>query len=101
MLRFGNTTGFGNDTKITDAETGDDITQILAIESASFKIEARQPVECRVKLAFIAIDLVPGKTVFETKHPVTGEYLPVAAIEFSDGTRVEIAEDGTPTVISN
>lgn len=100
MLRFENATGFGNDTKVTNAESGDDITRALAIESVSFKIEAREPVECRAKLAFIAIDVAPGKTVFETKHPITGEHLPIAAIEFRDGTRVEIAEDDTPAVIS-
>lgn len=98
MLRFENATGISNDTRIVDAKTGDDITKVLAIESVTLDLKAREPVACRAKLSFIALDLAPDKTVFETVHPVTGGYLPVAAIEFRDGTRVEIAEDGTPTV---
>jgi hypothetical protein len=39
-----------------------------------------------------------AKTVFETLNPVTKKYEPVCAIEFCDGSRVEIAEDGTPSV---
>jgi hypothetical protein len=97
MLRFENATGIGHDTKITDGKTGDDITRMLAIErGATFEIG--EIVTCHAKLAVFAIDLAPEKTIFETRHPVTGAYLPVAAIEFRDGTRVEIAEDGTPTV---
>jgi hypothetical protein len=99
MLRFENATGIGHNTKITDAKTGDDITKMLVIERG-VTFEINETVTCRARLGFIALDLTPNKTVFETRHPVTGEYLAVAAIEFCDGTRVEIAEDGTPSVIA-
>lgn len=99
MLRFENATGIGRDTKVTDANTGNDVQKVLAIEyGATFEIA--DIVKCRATIAMVALDITPDKTVFETKHPITGEYCPVAAIEFRDGTRVEIAEDGTPTVNS-
>jgi hypothetical protein len=99
MLRFENGSGIGRDIKITNVETGEDVTKVLGIEFGA-TIEVGQMITCRANLAMLRLDMAIGKAEFHTKNPVTGRYGPVAAIEFRDGSRVEIAEDGTPTVIS-
>lgn len=99
MIRFVSKDGLGNTTQLLDAETGDDLSKIIAVEFGA-TIEIGQEVKASCRIAMLELDIVAGKTEFHTKHPVTGRYLPVAAIEFRDGVRVEIAEDGTPTVVS-
>ncbi|TPL40697.1 hypothetical protein [Mesorhizobium sp. B2-4-6] len=97
MLRFENTSGIGRETGVVDTTTGEDIGKVLAI-SMGAQIVIGEFVTCHATLSMIEIDLAVDKTEFHTKNPVTGGYEPVAAIEFRDGTRVEIAEDGTPSV---
>lgn len=100
MIRFENSTGAGNRTRITNAETGEDISKVLPIEyGATIRIEEMVVADCRI--AMTCFDVTPGKTVFHALNPVSGRYEPVSAIEFRGGCRVEIAEDGTPTVRQN
>ncbi len=99
MIRFVNETGISNATKMIDTETGADISKLLAIEyGAQITIE-REMVTATCRIAMLSLSLVAGKVKFETKNPVSDRYERVRAIEFHDGTRVEIAEDGTPSVV--
>lgn len=97
MLRIQNATGLGHDTKIISTDTGDDLIKLLAIRHGAI-VEIGKTVEFRAAIDMVQIDVAPDRVVFETKNPATGNYQPVAAIEFRDGSRVEIADDGTPSV---
>jgi hypothetical protein len=99
MIRFVNETGVSNATQMFDAETGADISKLLAVEyGAQITIE-RDMVKATCRLAMVSLSVVADKVEFETKNPVSDRYERVRAIEFYDGTRVEIAEDGTPSVV--
>jgi hypothetical protein len=98
MILFKNDTGISHDTKILNAETGESLSKILAVEYG-VKIEiGKDTVSADARIAMMCIDIAPEKVKFLTMHPVSGKYEAVAAIEFRDGARVEIAEDGTPSV---
>lgn len=97
MIRFISKHGIGNSTQILDAETGEDLQKIIAVKYGA-TIEIGQMVSAKCELMMCEIDMVANKTVFTTRHPISRDYLPVAAIEFRDGVRIEIAEDGTPSV---
>jgi hypothetical protein len=97
MIRFISKGGLGSHTQLVDAESGADLSKVLAVEYGA-TIELGNIVKATCRIAVCEVDLLAGKTEFLTKHPVSGEYLAVAAIEFRDGTRVEMAEDGTPSV---
>lgn len=97
MIRFICKGGIGRETEILDAETGADISKIVAIEYGA-KIEIGEMVTAECRLSMIEAEIVAGVTTFITKHPVDQQYRPVAAIEFRDGVRVVFAEDGTPSI---
>ena len=97
MIRFVCKDGIGYGTQMFNAETGEDISKILAV-SYGAQITIGELVEAKAQLAMVGIDITAHRTVWETKHPLSNEYLPLAAIEFRDGVRVEFAEDGTPSV---
>lgn len=99
MIRFQNDSGNAIQTKILNAETGEDISKIIPVEYGARIIIDRDMVVAECRIAMMHIDMVAGKTIFETLNPVTKKYEPVRAIEFCDGSRVEIAEDGTPSVV--
>jgi hypothetical protein len=99
MIRFKNDSGNGFLTEILNAETGEDVTKILAIENGVQLTIDQGPVRAQCRIFMAAIDLTAAKTIFEALNPVTKKYEPVRAIEFCDGSRVEIAEDGTPSVV--
>lgn len=98
MIRFKNDSGNGILTEILNAETGEDITKILPVEYG-VQITIGQVVTAQCRVVMVNMDVVAGQTIFETLNPVTKKYEPVRAIEFGDGSRVEIAEDGTPSVV--
>jgi len=97
MIRFRSEDGTGVLATITDAETGADIQKMLGIEYGA-TITLGHVVTAECKLSMVEVDVVAQQTTFATKHPVSGRFEPVRAIEFRDGTRVEIAEDGTPSI---
>ena len=97
MIRFVSKNGMGNSTHLIDAKTGADLKNLLTVEYGA-TIEIGELVTATCRLAMIELDMVAGKTEFLTKHPISGHYLPVAAIEFRDDVRVEISQDGTPSV---
>lgn len=99
MIRFVNETGISNATKMIDTETGEDIASKLAVEYGAQIIIERDMVKATCRLAMPSLSIVAGKVEFETKNPMADRYERVRAIEFHDGTRVEIAEDGTLSVV--
>ncbi|MBX3536437.1 MAG: hypothetical protein KF735_02265 [Chelatococcus sp.] len=99
MIRFVCENGVGHTTKILNAETGEDLYNVLAI-NYGVTITIGHMVTAQAEISMLGADVTAEKTEFFTKHPLTGKYLPLAALEFRDGTRVEFAEDGTPRVLT-
>lgn len=99
MIRFINDTGVSNATQMIDTETGENIASKLAVEYGAQITFEQDMVIATCRLAMPSLSVVAGKVEFETKNPVTDRYERVRAIEFFDGTRVEIADDGTPSVV--
>jgi hypothetical protein len=99
MIKFtcGNGTSF--DVGMLNSETGEDVTKILSVEYGIQITIDKDLVKAQCRLAMVGLDVTAAKTVFETLNPVTKKYEPVRAIEFCDGSRVEIADDGTPSVV--
>lgn len=97
MIRFINKDGNGFSTEIENAETGENLAKLLAISHGA-KIILGQQVIAEVEPFFAAADITASKTNWVTKHPLMDSWLPLAAMEFRDGTRVEFAEDGTPSI---
>ena len=100
MITFSNDTGISRDTKIIDAETGDDLSKKLAVEYGVQITIDKDMVKAACRIAMVSLEMAAGKVEFETLNPVTGKYDVVRAIEFRDGSRVEISEDGVPSVIA-
>jgi len=100
MIKFTNLNGSGPHTKLINAETGEDIGKILAVSYGAMITIGRERVTACCELSMMQLELVAGKTEFRTLNPISQRYEPVRAIEFRDGTRVEIAEDGTPSVVA-
>jgi hypothetical protein len=99
MIRFENDTGISRDTRIVDVATGEDIAKNIAIEYGAQITLERDMVKATCRLAMMNLSLTAGKVELETLNPVSGKYERVRAIEFRDGSRVEIAEDGTPSIV--
>jgi hypothetical protein len=99
MIVFKNDTGISHDTKLIDAETGVDISKMLAVEYGVQITIDKDMVKAACRIAMVSLEMAAGKVEFETLNPVTGKYENVRAIEFRDGSRVEISEDGTPSVV--
>ena len=99
MITFSNLSGKPHNTSIVNAETGEDLSKTLLVESAVLNVD-RDGTTAVCKLAMLQVDLTANKTQFRTLNPLTGKYEDVGAIEFRDGSRVEIAEDGTPSVVA-
>lgn len=100
MIKFTNLNGISSHTKITNAETGENLGKVLAI-SYGAKIEiGREIVTAECELSMMRFELVAGKTEFRTLNPASQRHEAVRAIEFRDGTPVKIAEDGTPSVVA-
>lgn len=100
MLRFVCTDGVGHGIQILNADTGEDLTKTLGIAYGG-QITLGHTVEAKLNLCFLQVDVVAGKTVWGVKHPLLGDYTAVKALELADGTRVEFAEDGTPTILGS
>jgi hypothetical protein len=100
VITFKNDTGLSRDTKIIDAETGDDLSRKLAVEYGVQITIDEDMVKAACRIAMVSLEMAAGKVEFETLNPVTGKYDVVRAIEFRDGSRVEISEDGVPSVIT-
>lgn len=98
MIRFINKDGNGFSTELVNAETGEDILKIISVSYGAKINLDHDLVSASCNLMMCEVDTVAGKTEFLTKHPISGEFLPVAAIEFRDGVRVVFAKDGTPSV---
>jgi hypothetical protein len=100
MIRFVNETGISNATQMIDTETGEDIGKKLAVEyGAQITIE-RDLVIAKCRLSMLSLSVVAGKVEYETRNPRSDRYERVRAIEFHDGSRVEISEDGIPSLVS-
>ncbi|MGR4927373.1 hypothetical protein ACIPUD_11255 [Bradyrhizobium sp. CAR08] len=100
MIKFTNETGSPARTKITNAATGEDLSKILPIKYGARIEIGQKEIVATCEIAMMQIDLVAGRTEFHALNPIAQRYQPVRAIEFRDGTRVEIEEDGTPAVVN-
>lgn len=97
MIRFISEDGTGITMKVLNAKTGEDISKTLAI-SYGGQIVMDQLIKASVEICMMSFDITAHETVWHTKHPVTGEYGPLAALVFRDGTKVEFDERGVPKV---
>lgn len=97
MIRFESRGGIGRGTRLVDTATGEDLQQVIAVEYG-VQITLGETVTAACKLSMVEADIEAGKTEFLTKHPVSKDFKPIAAIEFRDGWRTEFTEDGTPRV---
>jgi len=100
MIKFQNLTGIPHDTKMLNSATGEDISGILAVEYGISIVIGRDGVKASCRLAMVGADVTALNTTFETLNPISRRYEAVRTIEFRDGTRVEISDDGTPSVIA-
>jgi hypothetical protein len=98
MIRFENKTGNPTDTKVTNAETGEDLSKIVPIKYGARITVGKDGVTAECEIAIVSFEISARKTVFKALNPVTGQYGDVRALEFSDGARVEISEAGVPEV---
>lgn len=99
MIKIISENGCGRSARIVDAETGADLTATLAIEYGG-KITLGETIKAELSLLLVRADIGIDKVDWLTKHPLTEEYVPVAAIEFRDGTRVELSSTSAPKVIN-
>ncbi|MFK4725382.1 hypothetical protein ABIE89_006482 [Bradyrhizobium niftali] len=98
MIKFSNPDGLPSHTTVSNAETGESLSKVLPIKYGA-KIEiGRNEIVATCEIAMMQLDLAVGRAEFRTINPISQRYESVRAIEFRDGTRVEIAEDGTPSV---
>lgn len=97
MLRFISENGTGLGLRIENAETGEDISKQLCVNYGA-QITLDELVRAKVELALVELNVVAGQTTWVTKHPLTGALTPIRSIAFADGTRVDFADDGTPSV---
>lgn len=99
MIKFQNETGISRDTKIVNSETGEDLTRMLGIEyGAQITIE-KDLIRASCRIIMVKHEASAAHTEWLTLNPVSGKYDAVRAIEFRDGSRVEISEDGIPSII--
>lgn len=89
--------GSGLNTRFIHKESGQDLTKLLSI-AYDAKLTIGHEVTLQAELLVAEPDIEARHAEWQTKHPVTGKFAPLAAFEFRDGTRVEFAEDGTPSV---
>lgn len=81
--------GTARNTRIYDAETGDDLTAKLAVMGITWFISGPDNVaKATLQIEMIGLN-VEGFAQPLTKHPRTGHMEPVRAIEFEDGERIE------------
>ncbi len=99
MLRIINDSGNGVFTKFVNAETGEDLSKLLAI-SYGATITIGPVVTAKLEPCILSADVTINHAEWLTKHPITGQFEPLAAMEFRDGSRVEFAEDGTPQLVA-
>ena len=97
MIRFVSEGGSGAGTKLLDTQTGEDISNVLAVEFGA-TITVGEIVTAQCQIAMIEVDVTAAKTDYLTKHPISKDLQPVAAIMFRDGWRIEFMEDGSPRV---
>lgn len=96
MIRIVSEGGTAYRTKFID-ENGDDLSSVLGVEyGATITLGTVVTAQCR--LAMIEADVTVDRTDFLTKHPISKDYQPVAAIVFRDGCRIDFMEDGAPRV---
>ena len=95
MLRIETKGGSAAGTKFTDTKTGEDVTHMLPVAfGATVTLGEMVTAQCELMILETSVDV--AKTSFVTVHPITKHLVPLAAIEFRDGWRVEFMEDGTP-----
>lgn len=89
----------GQDARVLNSETGEDIGRIVPIRDISLSVKAGGLAQAQ-----IFIDHLEAQQVLEDHvewliwHPLTGNVAPVAAIEFRDGARIEFPQDAPPRV---
>lgn len=82
--------------QLLDLETGNDVAPKFSIESMTYNVNARDIPTVTLNLFAFETD-VKANAVWQTRNPMTGEYEPLAAMEFRDGSRVVFDEDGMPS----
>lgn len=89
--------GTGVTGRFLDADTGADLSKVLAIQYGA-TITLDHMVTMQANLCMVSGEVVVGKTEWRTKHPVTGNYEPLAALVFRDGIRIDFDDAGMPVV---
>lgn len=98
MLKITAAGGHSNYVKITDAATGEDVGKALALKAMDISIHGGKVIEATAQILILEPDLECEKFDWSTKHPVSGTFAPLAALDFRDGTRVTFREDGAPII---
>ncbi|SDF83289.1 hypothetical protein [Thalassobaculum litoreum] len=89
--------GRGYSTRIIDTESGQDLTKLVSVALGA-TISIDQIVTLRASLMAIECEVTADVVEWRTKNPATGEFEPLAAIEFRDGRRVEFNLNGSISV---
>ena len=97
MIRIVSEGGTGYGTKFIDTETGEDIGKVLDVEFGA-TVTVGEIVTAQCRLGLVEVDVTASKIEFLTRHPISKDLQPVAAILFRDGWRIDFMEDGTPRV---
>lgn len=99
MIRIVNNTGHAGKTKLFDVASGEELSAKLGITRLFIAINGPdEAVKATAEIELMRLDMVAEGVEWLAKHPETGALAPLAALEFSDGTRVELRSDAAPEV---
>lgn len=92
-IRITNEAGVGHETRILNAETGEDICRVVPVNySARLVFDQIVTLECEVGM--VKVDVVPGVVRWHVPM-IDGD---VAEIRMKDGRVIHFGDDGVPDV---
>lgn len=80
---------------ITDLRTGD-VVKNPALTAVDVRFRSGHPIIANGTVEVIRPDLEVSSFDWLTRHPITDELAPLAALEFRDGARIEFQDNGAP-----
>jgi len=89
-LRVVNDSGIANRTRILDAETGEDLTERLRVSAIDLRLQAGGVVSATLTVAITRCEIDAGNVFYVATHPETGRPERLRALEWADGTRLEL-----------
>lgn len=98
MIRITSEGGTVYGTKIVDAETGQDLAELLGVTGYTIRGSTAdaEVVTARVEMGLINLS-IDAKPEWVAQHPVTGELTQLRSLTFADGTTVTLT-DGAPVI---